>query len=394
VRAWLLSSVLALGPAADGPSRISLDVSGLEQHMSDEALHRFHAELLLRLIEAGHGVGSEGDVQLSLASAGSTILVACEVEGRHESIEVDDADAAILSLELVHRAVDLVERCTAIAPGSGAGIVIDSDGSIEMAELVVEIADAPISVVTDAEHARWRLCVRAREAFVVEIDDPCELAADLQADEPRAAIERWQSSLAQVVEVPEPSIEPEPAIEPEPQPKPEPPAHVAPGKRRARWGLSANAAAGVRLRLPGAGATVSADLGALHESGVLIGVVGSLSPARAEQLRVIDALALASVGFRGRVSDRVVLRPSLGVGVAIHRYAYADEPVGHRIDFAIRVPLELQIRLTAHLYLSLAIAGTARTHRVEHLVGGTTVHTHGLIQLDALAGLRFDWPAR
>jgi hypothetical protein len=387
VRAWLLSSVLALGPAADGPSRISLDVSGLEQHMSDEALHRFHAELLLRLIEAGHGVGSGGDVQLSLASAGSTILVACEVEGRHESIEVDDADAAILSLELVHRAVDLVERCTAIAPGSGAGIVIDSDASIEMAELVVEIADAPISVVADPARASWRLCVRAREAFVVEIDDPCELAADLQADEPRAAIERWQDSLAQVVEVPEP------AIEPEPQPKPEPPAHVAPG-RRSHWGLSANAAAGVRLRLPGVGATVSADLGALHESGVLIGVVGSLSPSRAEQLRVIDALALASVGFRGRVSDRVVLRPSLGVGVAIHRYAYADEPVGHRIDFAIRVPLELQIRLTGHLYLSLAIAGTARTRRVEHLVGGTTLHTHGLIQLDALAGLRFDWPAR
>jgi hypothetical protein len=361
--------------------------------MSDEALHRFHAELLLRLIEAGHGVGSEGDVQLSLASAGSTILVACEVEGRQESIEVDDADAAILSLELVHRAVDLVERCTAIAPGSGAGIVIDSDGSIEMAELVVEIADASISVVADPARASWRLCVRAREAFVVEIDDSCELAADLQADEPRAAIERWQSSLAEVVEVSEPSIEPEPAIEPEPQPKPELPAHVAPG-RRSHWGLSANAAAGARLRLPGIGATVSADLGALHESGVLIGVVGSLSPARAEQLRVIDALALASVGFRGRVSDRVVLRPSLGVGVAIHRYAYADEPVGHRIDFAIRVPLELQIRLTAHLYLSLAIAGTARTRRVEHLVGGTTVQTHGLIQLDALAGLRFDWPVR
>jgi hypothetical protein len=58
------------------------------------------------------------------------------------------------------------------------------------------------------------------------------------------------------------------------------------------------------------------------------------------------------------------------------------------------VPLELQIRLTAHLYLSLAIAGTARTRRIEHLVAGTPVWSHGVIQLDALAGLRFDWPGR
>jgi hypothetical protein len=387
VRAWLLSSILTLGPAAE-PSRIELDVSSLEQHMSDEALHRFHGELLLRLLEAGHGVGAEGDVQLSLTSRGNTIVVACQVEDRHESIEVDDADAAILSLELVHRAVDLVGRCTAVAPGSGPGIVIDSDASIEMAELVVEIADAPISVVADADDARWRLCVRAREAVVVEIDVPCELAAGEQLDEPRAAIERWQASLAPAMETREPPTEPKPQPEPRPVPQPQKPA-VAP-----RWGLSANAAAGVRLRLPGVGGTVSADLGALHKSGVVLGVLATLSPSHAEQLRVIDALALANVGYRARLSDRVVLRPSLGVGAAIHRYDYPQEPVGHQLDFAIRVPLELELRLTKHLYLSLAIAGTAKSRRIEHLVGGEPLWTHGVIQLDALAGLRFDWPGR
>lgn len=324
MRAWLLSSILALGPAAGGPSRIELDVSRLEQHMSDAALQRFHDELRLRLIEAGHDVGSEGDVRLSLVSAGDTIVVACEIADRRESIEVDDADAAILSLELVHRAVDLVERCTAVAPGSGAEIVSDNDTSLEMDEAIEE---------------------------------------------------------------------PEPSTPAEPQPDPEPEPHL--GRAPApRWGLSANAAAGVTVRLPGVGATVSADLGALHNSGVLLGVLGTISPSRAEQLRVIDALALASVGFRARVSERVLLRPSVGVGVAIHRYAFAEEPVGHRIDFAIRVPLELQLRLTSHIYLSLAIAGTARARRIEHRVSDTPVWTHGVLALDVLAGLRFDWPAR
>jgi hypothetical protein len=77
------------------------------------------------------------------------------------------------------------------------------------------------------------------------------------------------------------------------------------------------------------------------------------------------------------------------VGAAIQRHTYADEPVGHRVDVAIRVPLELEVRLTKLLYLSVAIAGTAKTRRIEHLVDGNPVWTHGVIQLDALAGLRF-----
>jgi hypothetical protein len=386
VRASLLSSLLALAPAAGEPSRIELDVSSLEQHMSEEALHRLHGELLLRLLEAGHAVGSEGDVQLSLVSRGNTIVVACRVEDRHESIEVDDADAAILSLELVHRAIDLVGRCTALAPGAGATILIDTDASIELAELVLELADAPISVVTDAASARWRLCVRSREAVVVDIEATCE-AAGGQPDEPRAAIERWQTNLAKPAEMPELVTEPEPATEPEPPIEPDPPKPAS-----LRWGLSASAAAGVRLRLPGVAPTISVDLGALHESGVVLGVLASLSPSRAEQLRVLDTLALASVGYRWRLSDRVVLRPSVGVGAAIQRHAYAEDPVGHRIDFAIRVPLELELRLTKHVYASLAIAGTASARRIEHLVDGEPVWSHGVIQLDALAGLRFDWP--
>jgi hypothetical protein len=389
MRASLLSSLLALAPGPGEPSRIELDVSSLEQHMSEQALHRLHGELLLRLLEAGHAVGSEGDVQLSLVSRGNAIVVACRVEERHESIEVDDADAAILSLELVHRAVDLVGRCTAVAPGSGAGILIDSDASVELAELVLEIADAPISVVTDAASARWRLCVRSREAVVVDIEATCESAAGVQPDEPRAAIERWQTGLAEPVETPELVTEPQPATEPEPPIEPDPPKPAT-----SRWGLSANAAAGVRLRLPGVAPTISVDLGALHKSGVVLSVLASLSTSRAEQLRVIDTLALASVGYRARLSDRVVLRPSVGVGAAIQRHAYAEDPVGHRVDFAIRVPLELELRLTKHVYASLAIAGTANARRIEHLVDDEPVWTHGVIQLDALAGLRFDWPGR
>lgn len=381
MRAWLLSTVLALSPAP-GPSRVEIDVSGLEQHMPDEALHRFHGELLLRLLEAGHGIGDDGDVVLSLTSAGDAIVVECWVDDRRERIEVDDADAAVLGLELVHRAVDLVERCVATAGGSSDGMIVDTDGSLEPSDLVVELAEAPITLVADPGRAVWRLCVRERSAWVVAIEQGCADGSDLADFDLRAAIERWQASTTEPPSTPEP-----------PQERVEAPASAPPAEpiRTRAWGLSVGAAAGVQLRLPGLGVSVQADVAALHRSGVFVGALGSIAPSRAEPLAVIDGLGLATVGWRGQVSDRVVLRPGLGLGVAVHRYAYDDDPVGHRLDLAVRVPLELELRLAARVYASVAVAGTFATRRIEHLRGDTTIWTRGLFRLDALIGLRFDW---
>jgi hypothetical protein len=368
---------------------VEIDVSGLEQHMDDEALHRFHGELLMRLLEAGHGVGSDGDVVLWLTSAGDTIVVECRVEDRRERIEVDETDATVLGLELVHRAVDLVERCvatataTVTATGTSDGMIIDTDGSIEQSELVVELAAMPITLVADERDAAWRLCVRERGAFVVALELGCELGSD--ASDPRTAIERWQASSA--ASLPEPP----PGPESPPEPAEQPPSHPPPELVRARaWGWSLGAAAGVQLRFPGVSPSVHADLAALHHKGVLVGALGSIAPSRAEQLAVIDGLALAIVGWRGRVSDRVVLRPSVGLGVAVHRFTYAEEPVGHRVDLAIRVPLELELRLATRVYASFAIAGIAGTRRIEHFAGDTRLWTRGVLRFEALLGLRFE----
>ncbi len=386
MRAWLLSTILALGPAP-GPSRVEIDVDGLELHMSRESLHRFHGELLMRLVEAGHGIGADGDVVLSLTSAGETIVVECRGEGVREQIEVDDADAAVLGLELVHRAVDLVERCTAGADPIGDGMVLDSDGSIEVSELVVELAEAPITLVADPQHASTRMCVREGGVWVVEIDDSCDAGSAVAELEPHAAIERWQAST---------SVEPSTTEPPPPEPSEAQPSVAPPSEpvRVRAWGLSVGAAGGIALRFPGIGASVHADAGALHRSGVFVGGHGSIAPSGAEQLKVIDGLGLAAFGWRGQISDRVVLRPSLGVGVAVHRYTYADEPVGHRFDLALRVPLELDLRLSKRLYASFAIAGTVGTRRIEHLLGDRELWTRGVFRLDALIGLRFDCAQR
>lgn len=380
MRAWLLSTVLALGPA---PSRVEIDVSGLEQHMDEAALHRFHGELLLRLLEAGHGIGTDGGVLLSLTSTGDSIVVDCRVDDRHERIEVDGADAAVLGLELVHRAVDLVERCVATADDSTDGMIIDSDGSLEPSEIVVELAATPITLIADERDATWRLCVREREAFVIAIERPCEAGPAVATSDLRTAIEQWRASTAAPPPIPDPPpAQPDdpPSIPPAPKPKPE-----------LAWGWSAGAAAGVQLRFPGVSASFQADVAALHTSGVLIGALGLLAPSRAEELVVIDGLALATLGWRGRLSDRVVLRPSLGLGVAVHRFSYEAEPVGHRVDLAIRVPLELELRLAPRIYASLAVAGTASTRRIEHLAGETILWSRGVLRFEALIGLRFDW---
>jgi hypothetical protein len=378
VHSWLLSTVLALGPAT-GPNRVELDVSGLEHHMDEEALHRFHGELLMRLLEVGHGVGADGNVVLSLTSAGDTIVVECRVDDRRERVEVDDAEAAVLGLELVHRAVDVVDRC-ATAGGSTDGLIIDSDGSIESSALIVELADTPITLIVDERVAAWRLCVRERGMFVVPIEIGCEQGSSSVASDPRSAIEQWQAQ----------TVTPPAIVDAAPEAA-ERPANVPPPKpiRPPAWGASLGAAAGVLLRFPGVSASVHVDVAALHRSGVFVGALGSLAPSRAEQLAAIDALGLATVGWRGRVSDRVALSPSLGLGVAVHRFRYEDEPVGHLVDLAVRIPLELQVRVAPRLYASFAIAGTASTRRIEHLLGDTTIWARGVFRLEALLGLRF-----
>lgn len=378
MRSWLLSTILALGPAT-GPSRVEIDASGLEHHMPADALHRFHGELLMRLLEAGHGVGDEGSVVLSLTSAGDEIVVECRVGDRRERIEVDDADAAVLGLELVHRAVDLVERCTTDAPGSSDGVLIDSDGTLDSSELIVELARMPITLVIAEHAAAWRLCVRERGAFVVAIERDCEAGPESPAVDPRAAIDDWRASTSSSPPPPQPLAGEPPSIA----------SPLEPSRPRA-WGLSVGAAAGVQLRFAGVGASVQADVAALHRRGAFIGALGSIAPSRAEPLAVIDGLALATVGWRGSVSKRVVLRPSLGLGLAVHRYRYDDEPIGHRIDLALRVPLELELRLAARLFASVAIAGTVGTRRIEHSFGDRMLWTRGVLRLDALIGLRFN----
>ena len=385
MRTWLLSTVLALGPAA-GPSRVELDVSGLEQHMGDQQLHRFHGELLMRLLEAGHGIGTDGDVVLSLTSTGDSIVVECSVDGRREWIEVDGADAAVLGLELVHRAVDLVERCVPTAEGSGDDMIIDTDGSLELSEIVIELAATPITLIADEREAAWRLCVRERAAFVVAIEAPCATDSGSAAADPRAAIEQWWASTTDapppIPDPPSTTATTTEAMPPAPKPKPKP---------ASPWGWSVGAAAGVLLRFPGVSASIQADVAAVHTRGVLVGALGLLAPSRAEELAVIDSLALATVGWRARVSDRVVLRPSLGLGVAVHRFTYEEDPVGHRLDLAIRVPLELELRLAPRTFASLAIAGTASTRKIEHLAGDTLLWSRGVLRFEALLGLRFDW---
>jgi hypothetical protein len=383
VRSWLLSTLLALGPPqgpGTGPSRVELDVEDLEQHMPADAVHRLFGELLLRLLEAGHGIGEPGEVLLSLTSTDDAIIVECRVDDRREQIEVaiEDADPAVLGLELIHRAVDLADRCSASTSGTSESMVLDSDNSIEPSEVVVELADAPLTLVLDDHHAVWRLCVREREAWVVEVEQSCEAAPSHAALDPRAAVQRWQTSLAP----PEPEPEPESELT-EVTPPPEP-------LRVRAWGLSFGAAAGVQLRFPGASASVSADLAALHRSGVFVGALGSIAPSRADRIELLDGLALTTVGWRGHVTDRLVVRPSLGIGLAVHRYVFEDQRPGHRFDLALRVPLELDLRLSGRLYASLALAATLGTRKVEHVFGSTELWARGVLRLDALIGLRFD----
>jgi hypothetical protein len=245
---------------------------------------------------------------------------------------------------------------------------------------VVELADTPITLIVDERVATWRLCVREHGVFVVPIELGCDQGSSSVASDPRTAIEQWQAQ----------TMRPPAIVDAAPEAA-ERPASVPPPKpvRPPAWGASLGAAAGVLLRFPGLSASVHVDVAALHRSGVFVGALGSLAPSRAEQLAVIDALGLATVGWRGRVSDRVALAPSLGLGVAVHRFHYEDEPVGHLVDLAVRIPLELQVRLAPRIYASFAVAGTASTRRIEHLVGDTAIWTRGVFRLEALLGLRF-----
>jgi hypothetical protein len=382
MRAWLLIALLGASPPNADPLRVELDLSGLEQHMDDSSVHRFHGELLLRLIEAGHGVGAEGDLRLSLTSTGSSVVLDCLADDARERLEVEGAEAAVLGLELVHRAVALIERCAegrAPRDRPRRTVVIDNDGSREPAELLVELADTPVTVVVAAEHADMRLCVREREFALLPVTDDCA-TADMVADDPRVAVAAWLAA---------DSTPSEP--EPEPEPEPELPRGRRPvgDSEPTPWAASVGAGAGTQLRFSGVAASVRADVAALHRTGALVGVLGSVAPSRGDGLYVVDGLALAFAGWRALLSERVVLRPSLGLGLAIHRFSFAGEPTGHRLTPSARIPIELQLRLTERLHLGVEIAATLG-RPINHALRDQTLWAAGFARLDLLVGLRFD----
>jgi hypothetical protein len=386
----LLTSLVTLAPAPAGvPARVDIDVSGLEQHMDDEALHRFHGDLLMRLLEAGHGVGNDGGVLLSLRSAGDAVVVECRVEGQLERVRVDDADTAILGLELVHRAVELVERCastTGDPVGSAEGIYVAAEtlSELDRSNLLVELADESVTLVAAEDIAAWRACWTVDGAAIVAIERSCEDAPALDSNF-HAAIERWRTPARPT---PSPVAELEAAIEvPESAPSrpPDPPPPPS------SWGASVGVAAGVQLRFPGVGATLRADVAAVHTSGVFVGALGLLAPSRADPLNVIDGLALVGAGWRRAVNHRLVLRPSVALGLAVHRSAFPGEDIDHRVDFALRIPFELELRIGTRTYLSFALAGTLSSQRLEHRINDRVIWARSPIRLEALFGARFDW---
>lgn len=396
---WL-SAVLAAVATSMSPSdevvahRLTVDVDDLEPVLSEAALDQFHADLLSRLLEAGHVIGRGGATELRVAAVDDRVELTCTIAEQVDRIDISTTDEAVLGLELVHRAVELADRCAAPAGDVPDGVVIDdSELSVgERSELAVTLAEHALSLVGSEEHASWRVCVSTDSAgaVLVPVDERCDptMPEEQLAPDLATAIARWQvedkptSASSTARPGPDGDAATAPPVS---RPKPRP---------RQPWTQSVAAATGLRLRLPGSGPTIRLDAMNVSRRGLSLGLTGQLSPSRVDSLVVFDTLALAHAGWRVPVTSTMKVQLRLAAGVSIHRSTFPREPVDYVVVPALQVPIDMLVRLTKRGYLTVGVAGTWTTRAVEHEVNTTTVWQRGAVQIDVLLGVGVDWARR
>jgi hypothetical protein len=230
------------------PATIDVRVDALAlPHAQTEQLH---GELMTRLVEEGHAVGTTAAVVVRLTGGGDVV----HVEVAHGStIRTRDVrgQGAVLRLAVIHAAIELLagleeirvdpDPALAAAPERAVVVEVDDAAQVHAAPTIAAVVDAGWVVTPAAEGATRKVCLGERDGrptlAVVAIEATCGDGAPVDALGPEVAVALRMPSI-------ESAPTPEPAPEPAPEPEPVAAARVdapVPSRSASRGGPACSA---------------------------------------------------------------------------------------------------------------------------------------------------------
>lgn len=356
------------------PATIDVRVDALAlPHAQTEQLH---GELMTRLVEEGHAVGSTAAVVVRLTGGGDVV----HVEVAHGSaIRTRDVrgQGAVLRLAVIHAAIELLaglqeirvdpDPALAAAPDRAVVVEVDDAAQIHAAPTIAAVVDAGWVVTPASEGATRRVCIGDRDGrptlAVVAIEATCGDGAPVDALGPEVAV-ALRVTPTEPAPAPEPMPEPEPApvvAAPVDVPRPEP---IAPP----RWSGALGVALGVQGRLRSVEPLVLLHGDARHDSGAWITARIATAPSIATDVRVADTFVTAGAGYGRTLGRRFRLEAALAGGVVVHGFRVAGDR-GARVDPTFELPIAASLALGRRVELVLAALGGVSTRARSHVQG-------------------------
>lgn len=388
------SLIFAALLTADAPT-IAVDIDALAlPHAQTEQLH---GELMTRLVESGHPVGSAGAITVRLTGGGQRVHVEVQHGSRSWTRDVE-GNGALLRLATIHAALDLLGQVDAVsdpdpalasAPERSVLVEADDDAAAWVPEVIAALVDTGNVVKPSSDGARWRVCLDAHDGrpmlAVAAIDEACAdgVPSDALARDLGAALTAARDAVPPTAAPPPAPVDDAPVATPKPAaiPNRASPARAIPWSGALGLGLGAQA----RLRAAEALLVVHGD--ARHRRGAMMTVRVELAPSVASPLRVVDSFVTAGAGYAFTPRPRLRLELVATAGAVVHGYGRADDR-GARVDFTASVPLALAIGLTPRIELGITALAGVSTRPRRHLVGADVLWSRSRWRMAGLVALR------
>ncbi len=361
---------------------VEVDIDALAlPHAQAEQLH---GEVMTRLVEAGHPVGSPAVVTLRLVGAGDHVHVEAQ-HGEHVVSRQARGEGALLRLAVVHAALAvLTELATSddsldaqIDAEPDRTVVIEATDPESIVPVVARLVDAGYVVAADETTASWRLCVQPTDAerpwvSATVQEQPCPPAS---ASDPVEALAVARASVdapdPDPVSVPATSADVPASAKVRTQTTTASPARVSSPQARP-WSAAIGIGAGAQGRLSVPEAFVLAHGDARHRRGALLTTRISVAPTVSSTARTADTTITVGGGWGFSPAPRLRLELAAGLGIAVHAYS-VERDRGVRVDFTTEAPLSILGRLSPRVELGAQVIGGWTTRGRRHRVADDIV---------------------
>lgn len=390
--------VLAALLAVESPT-IAVDIDALA--LPNAQAEQLHGELMTRLVESGHPVGTSGAIVVRLTGGGARVHVEVQHGTRAWQRDVDGS-GALLRLATIHAVLDLLGKVDAVEdpdparaspPERSVFVEADAAASAWMPELIAALVEADNVVKPSREGASWRVCLggdgSAPTIAVGPVDEPCPAGAvsDGLAEDVVVALATARAAPPERAVAPVEPAAQERTPEPESKPVAVPPP---PTRREQAWSGALGVGAGAEGRVREAEALVLVHGDARHESGAMLTLRTEISPSAATDGRVVDTFVTAGAGYAFTPKPRLRIELVATAGLLVHSYRIVGDRATSRPDFTAALPITFAIRLAPRVELGLSLVAGVSSRPRSHFLRGRTepLWSRDRFRLAGLVGLR------